>query len=322
MTKFTASLAVLASLLALGLDVAPAQALNTRSFISALGNDANACTRAAPCRTLQVAHDKTLAGGEINFLDPGGYGTLVITKAISIVNDGVGSAGILVPSGGTGITINAAGGGYINIRGLIIEGGGVGKNGIEYIIGPSVSIENCVIRNVTDVGIYHVPIIGFTNLYVSNSYIADNALGIGIFPGGNADVTNASITGVELHNNGFGIFVSGQGAGTNNLAKLNVSVTDSIAAQGSGNGVGVFVTTSAVHAVTNLTLTRFTSVNNLIGLQVSGVGATLTLARSTVTRNTTHGWNIFSGGILQSYGDNSINSNGANVGALTSIAAQ
>src|SRR5260370_803082 len=107
MPKVAPSPTILAALLALGLGAAPAQALNTRSFISANGVDTNPCTRPAPCRTLQTAHDGTSAGGEINMLDPAGYGTVIISKAISIVNDGVGSAGILVPNGGTGITIDA-----------------------------------------------------------------------------------------------------------------------------------------------------------------------------------------------------------------------
>jgi len=92
MTRITLLLP-LASLLALGLAAAPAQALNTRSFISANGVDTNPCTRTAPCRTLQKAHDSTSPGGEINMLDPAGYGIVTITKAISIVDDGVGSAG-------------------------------------------------------------------------------------------------------------------------------------------------------------------------------------------------------------------------------------
>ena len=87
MTKVTLSLFV-ASLIAVGLISAPAQALNIRSFISANGSDANACTRTAPCRTLQKAHDETNSGGEINLLDPADYGTVIISKAISIVNDG------------------------------------------------------------------------------------------------------------------------------------------------------------------------------------------------------------------------------------------
>jgi hypothetical protein len=141
MTRIIASLFA-ASLLALGFSSAPAQVLNTRSFISANGVDTNPCTRPAPCRTLQKAHDSTNAGGEINMLDPAGYGTVTINKAISIVNDGVGSAGVLVPSAGTGITINGGVNDIINLRGLIIEGAGVGFFGIVFNSGASLTIEH------------------------------------------------------------------------------------------------------------------------------------------------------------------------------------
>src|SRR5882724_7095100 len=133
------STGLLSAALACLLHIPPAQALNTRSFISANGLDTNPCTRTQPCRTLQKAHDSTSAGGEINMLDPAGYGIVTITKAISIVNDGVGSAGILVPSAGTGITINAGTNDKINLRGLIIEGAGVGENGIAFATGKSLT---------------------------------------------------------------------------------------------------------------------------------------------------------------------------------------
>src|SRR5262245_10199242 len=87
--------------------VDPAQAQLARTFVSAAtGNDANACDRAAPCRTFAQAHASTLANGEITVLDPGGYGAVTITKTISIINDGVGEAGVLVSGGANGITIN------------------------------------------------------------------------------------------------------------------------------------------------------------------------------------------------------------------------
>src|SRR5258705_9770281 len=104
MSKITASVFT-ASVIVVGLGAAPVHALNTRSFISANGVDTNACTRTAPCRTLQKAHDSTSASGEINMLDPAGYGTVTIAKSISIINEGVGSAGVLVPAGVDGITI-------------------------------------------------------------------------------------------------------------------------------------------------------------------------------------------------------------------------
>src|SRR5471030_2761015 len=81
---------------------APAQAQNARSFVSAHGLDTNACTLAAPCRTLAAAFAATNASGEIDVLDTAGYGPLTITKAISIINEG-SIASVLVPSGGDGI---------------------------------------------------------------------------------------------------------------------------------------------------------------------------------------------------------------------------
>src|SRR4029077_20963890 len=87
------------------LSAAPAQAQNGRSFVSGHGLDTNTCTLAQPCRTFAVAFAHTNAGGEIDVLDPAGYGPVTITHDISIVNDGVGTSSILVPSGGDGVTI-------------------------------------------------------------------------------------------------------------------------------------------------------------------------------------------------------------------------
>ena len=97
MTKIT-PLTILAALLAAFMS--PAHAQQARSFVSGLGSDTNApnCTRPAPCRTFQVAHDNPLAAGEITVLDAGSYGAVTINRAISIVNDGVGEAGALVSS--------------------------------------------------------------------------------------------------------------------------------------------------------------------------------------------------------------------------------
>ena len=99
---FLASATCVAMLLA-----APAaSALNARTWISGKGVDQAGCGPAAsPCRSLQYAHDQTSAGGEIDILDAAGYGSLVITKAISIVNDGAGLAGVLA-AGGRAIEIN------------------------------------------------------------------------------------------------------------------------------------------------------------------------------------------------------------------------
>src|SRR5262249_34434415 len=122
MSKISSSL-FLSALLALGLHISPAQAQMARTFVSAAtGNDATDCNRATPCRTFQAAHDKTFDQGEITVLDPGGYGAVTISKSISIVNDGVGEAGMLVSGGATGIEVVAPDSGYVNIRGITIQG--------------------------------------------------------------------------------------------------------------------------------------------------------------------------------------------------------
>jgi len=100
------TLALLATTLACPLFAMPAQAQRARVFVSVNGNDANPCTGGSPCKTFQHAHDVVLAGGEISVLDTGGYGTIIISKAISIVAVGV-EASIATTSGQTAITIMA-----------------------------------------------------------------------------------------------------------------------------------------------------------------------------------------------------------------------
>src|SRR5437868_14383354 len=114
----TAKSVFAACVLALAIPAAVAQAQLARTFVSAAtGNDANDCGRATPCRTFQAAHDKTLAQGEITVLDPGGYGAVLVTKGISIINDGVGEAGALVSGAHTGIFIAAPVSDAVSLRG-------------------------------------------------------------------------------------------------------------------------------------------------------------------------------------------------------------
>src|SRR6059058_5256047 len=61
-----------------------AQAQATRTWVSGVGDDLNPCSRTAPCKTFAGAISKTAAGGEINVLDAGGFGTVTITKSIRI----------------------------------------------------------------------------------------------------------------------------------------------------------------------------------------------------------------------------------------------
>src|SRR5258707_3375226 len=96
MTKSALSSALLGTLFVAGLAIAPAHAQATRTWVSGVGDDANPCSRTAPCKTFASAISKTAPAGEINVLDPGGFGAVTITKSISIYNDGVCEAGVLV----------------------------------------------------------------------------------------------------------------------------------------------------------------------------------------------------------------------------------
>src|ERR1700756_3007999 len=102
----------------------PSFAQATRTWVSGVGNDANPCSRTAPCKTFAGAISKTAAGGEINVLDPGGYGGVTITKSIRIISDHI-EAGVLV-SGTNGIVVNVGGTDHVVLDGLDIEGLGTG----------------------------------------------------------------------------------------------------------------------------------------------------------------------------------------------------
>src|SRR5712691_5278787 len=140
MPKITAAL-LTATLLALSLSAAPAQATTFRTFVSAHGSDANPCTLAAPCRTFAAAFAQTTAGGIIDVLDPAGYGALTIDKSVTII--GRDWASILVTSGNA-ITIAAGASDVVNLRGLIIDGAGTASNGIAFVSGAALTVENSV----------------------------------------------------------------------------------------------------------------------------------------------------------------------------------
>ncbi|MEA2905067.1 MAG: hypothetical protein QOI12_2454 [Alphaproteobacteria bacterium] len=291
---------VVTSLFALALH-APAQAQNARTFVSANGSDLNTCARTQPCRTFQAAHDKTNTGGEINVLDPAGYGVVTITKSISIVNDGVGSAGILVPANQVGVNIDADDA-VVNLRGLIIEGSGIGDDGILFGRGKSLTVENCVVRNLNGNGLSLIPSVSgsLKSIAVTNSDVANNgAYGIVVQPSGSGTL-KAVFNRVAVYSNGFaGLLIQ---SGDN--VTMDATVTDSIAGYNLTGGFGVGVNLGAAPAA--LMVARSLVVGNgERGLLVDN--AILRLAQSTVTGNDA-GWQAFFGAVL-SYGDNYIDGN-------------
>src|SRR5262249_20060482 len=129
-----------------------ARAQAFRTWISGIGDDANACSRTAPCKTFAGAISKTAAGGEVNILDSSGYGFATIAKSITI--DGGGAfASILAASGTTGLVINAGASDVVTIRNLSINGVGTGLDGIRFTSGKAVNIDNVKIFGFTSDGI-------------------------------------------------------------------------------------------------------------------------------------------------------------------------
>src|SRR5262249_2282788 len=145
------------------------------------------------CRTFQVAHDNTLPLGEITVLDPGSYGSVTITKNISIINDGVGEAGVLVSGSGKGITINAGPTDAVTLRGLTIKGIGFGGGaGIVVNSGFSVAIENCVVRNLTTANLTPA---GVRDLTIGSGIVFQPTLAGGV---ADLDITNTVVTNNEI----------------------------------------------------------------------------------------------------------------------------
>src|ERR1017187_9931557 len=97
-----------------------AQAQATRTWVSGVGDDVNPCSRTAPCKTWAGAISKTAAGGEIDALDPGGFGAVTIVKAMTL--DGGGNLASILVSGTPGITVNAGVNDIVTIRNLSIAG--------------------------------------------------------------------------------------------------------------------------------------------------------------------------------------------------------
>src|SRR4051812_37809392 len=308
---------LVAMALGLGLPAGPAQAQLARTWVSSLGNDGNDCNRLTPCRTFQRAHDQTLPLGEVSVLDAGGYGAVNITKGISIINDGVGEAGMLVSGGLIGITVNAGAGDHVSLRGLTVKGIGFGGgNGMRFNSGASLTIENCVVRNHTGDGIAMVGNQAANTkrtFFITNTLVSDNGgNGVYIQPTGSG-VLRVVLNRVELYNNsahGLGI------AATTGSVSITATVTESVSAN---NGLAGFVVSAVSGTFASMGIVRsVASYNGTHGAQADGSGslnAILRLSQNFMRDNGRDNtgapcgscldWNYSGvGGLVLSYGDN------------------
>jgi hypothetical protein len=173
---------------ALGGPLAFAQA--TRTWVSGVGDDVNPCSRTAPGKTFAGAISKTATGGEINVIDPGGFGVVTITKSITI--DGNGTFASILAAGTSGIIINAPGA-VVNLRNLSINGASLaaspGLSGVRILAAAQVNIENCVIFGFTQRGV-SVETAADCRLNITDTTIRNCALGAV-----HARPTAASVTG-------------------------------------------------------------------------------------------------------------------------------
>jgi hypothetical protein len=211
MRKIALALAVLGTTLVPALYTAPAHAQATRTWVSGVGDDANPCSRTAPCKTFAGAISKTANGGEINCLDPGGFGALTITKSISIICGESGEAGVLV-SGTPGITVAAQPGDKVVLRGLDFQGLGTGTNGINFISGLILIIDTCNIQSFATNGVNVASSTAGARVVIKNSTILFNGTQGTSNTGGVTVATNGNVLLIDtlLQNNlNYGVQVTG-----------------------------------------------------------------------------------------------------------------
>jgi len=282
MAKLTLPLSISITLLVISSVLSSAAQAQTRTWVSGVGDDANPCSRTAPCKTFAGAISKTAPGGEIDAVDPGGFGALSINKALTI-DGGGGQVASVLASGTNGITVNAGPTDVVTLRNLRINGivtaTGGGLNGVKYITGGALHIENCYIFGFTGDGIDVATTTPNAALFVTDTFLTNNKNGIEIAP----SAGNVRSMVLRVHADG----------------NSNVGI---LLDPGSGIGAGTVVNDSS-------------AVINGTGVEVTG--ATLYLGNSVIIRNGT-GVSIMGGSVL-SYKTNMIDGNGSGNGPLTGI---
>lgn len=229
-----------------------AQAQATRTWVSGVGDDVNPCSRTAPCKTYAGAISKTAKDGEISTLDPGGFGTVTITKSITI-NGGGGGQGygsILSALAPQGVLINITDAldvrKSVKLDWLNINGASTGTDGVRMIAGsalfisntlidgmvgdgveintssgtPAVTIENTIIRNCATTGVRTNATGGSIRLAVANSNISRNAIGVNFVNGTLGSVHDSTVS----NNTSHGLQVAEPTIGSNmNITSTNIS---------------------------------------------------------------------------------------------------
>ena len=295
MNKFRLSFRLLAIAIFTLAFATMAQAQASRTWVSGVGDDVNPCSRTAPCKTWAGAISKTATHGEINALDDAGFGTVTITKSITL--EGGGHIGGILASGVSGIIINitAVGeAGLVNIRNLDINGFATGTFGIRILSAQRVAVDNCVIfgfrstlggsngRGISDERTSTNPM-----LFVTNCDVRNNIGGIVAAPAVAGSIRlvieNTRVQGQ-----------TSQGVFANNGSKVSIKNSNL-----SGNAAdGVHVESSAEAMVVS------TLISNNLGVGANNVSGTLSLADTTIVNNANG-----VAGTITSFGNNNVRNN-------------
>jgi hypothetical protein len=285
-----------------------ARAQATRTWVSGLGDDVNPCSRTAPCKTFAGAISKTAAGGEIDALDPGGYGALTITKAITIDGGGDQVASVLA-SGTVGFNINAGVNDVVTIRNLRINGAGttLGTKGVNIANAGTVRVQNCVIENFSNVGI-DAENAARTFLDVTGSLIQNNTTGgiLSSTAATTAGKNRVSIANTALLGNGYGVRAS---------LNTRMQVSNSLIANSPTGGGAIADASTALLVLTDTTITN----NSAAGVHASN-SALVHITNVSVTENL-NGLAFDSSGQIVSWGNNHVTDNPGGDGAPSSTIA-
>ncbi|MBI3649480.1 MAG: right-handed parallel beta-helix repeat-containing protein [Acidobacteria bacterium] len=286
MNKLRIGITTLLLLIVCLLGAAAAQAQATRTWVSGVGDDANPCSRTAPCKTFAGAISKTAAGGEISVLDPGGFGAVTITKAITINGEGT-LAGVLAAAT-NGIIVNAGVNDVVVIKYLSINGTSgaqIGLNGIRYLAGKQVVVENCTISGFSQKGI-DVNLAASGRLDVRNTSITTT--GDGVTMSNSAGTMNGTLDHVRIQGT--------SNAGVNLLSGA-LTMSNSIVANNTNFGV-------IAQGGATITLERTVVAHNGTGVSTNNAAATVRLSNTTINNNTA-GITI-TAGTVASFKNNSI----------------
>jgi hypothetical protein len=296
-----------------------AKAQAVRTWVSGVGDDVNPCSRTAPCKTWAGAFPKTLAGGEIDALDPGGFGTLTISKSLTVDGTNGQGFGSTLNSGTNGFIINDSATAtpntiVVRLRNLSINGAGniLGLNGIRFIAGASLQVENTRIMNQSGDGISMVTSTA-ARLVLSDVTISECA-GDGVELAG----TNAANDAVTMER--VNITKCGNGVRVSNRASVGIS--NSVISNNTATGTSAAVISSTVNAAGALIDLENVQMNyNSVGVQ-SNAGNAIRLSNVHMTGNG-NALN-FNGGTIGTYNNNRIfgNAGGETFASLVDIQQQ